>query len=71
MTTKIPLYIPSTYSISISKIYFHREREFYKDKGIPCPKDVEVEEKIKGDREGEEGDTGEEGQGDVNQDYHR
>ncbi len=48
-----------------------REREFYKDKGIPCPKDVEVEEKLTADNEGEEGEAGEEGQGDGNQDYHR
>jgi len=50
---------------------YTREREFYKDKGIPCPKDVEVEEKLTADNENEEGEAGEEGQGDGNQDYHR
>ena len=47
-----------------------REREFYKDKGIPCPKDVEVEEKA---LEAEAANT-EDGQDEAqptDADYHR
>ena len=61
----------SKYEENNAKKNIFREREFYKDKGIPCPKDVEVEEKLTADNEGEEGEAGEEGQGDGNQDYHR
>ena len=55
-----------------------REREFYKDKGIPCPKDVEVEEKEEKEREEGEAGGGGEGAGGAedeqdegNTDYHR
>lgn len=55
---------------------YKRERDFYKDKGVPCPKDVEVEEKEEREKEKEKegevkGEQGEAEHDENNPDYHR
>jgi len=49
---------------------YTREREFYKDKGIPCPKDVEVEEKAL-EAEAANTEDGQEEAQHTDADYHR
>ena len=52
------------------ELYIFRERDFYAEKGVPCPKDVELEheknEKMK--KEEEESQTPD---ANANTDYHR
>ena len=49
--------------------YLSRERDFYAEKGVPCPKDVEAEtekdERMKKEEENQAPDTN------TNSDYHR